>query len=76
MNMFDWEAFAVTSSFYVYWVVTVPLTIATIGGWAWWWSIEKKRFLQDVQQAETNAQPGGKGKGFGRGGVGDGSKLA
>lgn len=54
MGMFDWQATTVSSSFYIYWVVTVPLTIITLAGWAWWWNIEKKRFERDVQQAVTD----------------------
>jgi hypothetical protein len=29
---------------WIYWAVTVPLTIVTIAGWAMWWKFEMSRF--------------------------------
>lgn len=51
MGMFDWQTTTVSSSFYIYWAVTIPLTIVTLAGWALWWGFELKRFEREVQQA-------------------------
>jgi hypothetical protein len=36
---------------WIYWAVTVPLTIITLAGWAMWWKYEMSRFDRDVQIA-------------------------
>lgn len=54
ISMFDWGAGntgSVSRSFWIYWVVTIPLTIVTLLGWGLWWQFEKKRFVQEVQEA-------------------------
>lgn len=54
MGMFSWqsskdvERTSVSPDFWVYWAVTVPLTIITLTGWAVWWKFEKYRFDRDV----------------------------
>jgi hypothetical protein len=54
--MFNWQQDAslgpvVSPRFWVYWVVTIPLCLVTLGGWAIWWGYEKRRY--DVDVAET-----------------------
>jgi nitrogen fixation-related uncharacterized protein len=62
MGMFDWQYEDPTSSstsgndvvssrFWIYWAVTVPLTLFTLSGWAFWWNFEKNRY--DIDIAET-----------------------
>ncbi|KAI1870654.1 uncharacterized protein JN550_005197 [Neoarthrinium moseri] len=63
MGMFDWQAnssgddsqqsrhSAVSPDFWIYWAVAVPLTILTLAGWAFWWRVEKQRFIRDFQHA-------------------------
>lgn len=60
MGMFSWQSTSgaeatsrssVSPDFWVYWAVTVPLTIVTLTGWAVWWKFEKYRFDRDVQHA-------------------------
>lgn len=56
MSMFDWSSGSygsVHESFWIYWVVAVPLTIITLTCWGLWWNVEKSRFERDVQQAIT-----------------------
>jgi hypothetical protein len=62
MSMFNWqydgsndglrsEGTVVSSRFWIYWVVTVPLTMLTLLGWSLWWNFEKNRY--DIDMAET-----------------------
>lgn len=59
MDMFKWQfpgsdAAAginrASPDFWIYWAVTIPLTIVTISGWAIWWKFEKYRFDRDVRR--------------------------
>ena len=54
MNMFDWQQtdpHAVLSDrFWIYWSITVPLTVVTISGWASWWYFELGRFGKRLNQ--------------------------
>ncbi|EME79351.1 uncharacterized protein MYCFIDRAFT_212197 [Pseudocercospora fijiensis CIRAD86] len=60
MSMFVWqngensEESNVSPDFWVYWAVTIPLTIFTIAGWGVWWKFEEHRFDRDVQQAVSD----------------------
>jgi len=55
--MFNWEASAsdkssshvVSSYFWVYWAVTVPLTLIVAFSWRLWWNWEKHNFDRDVR---------------------------
>ncbi|KAF2189855.1 hypothetical protein K469DRAFT_762544 [Zopfia rhizophila CBS 207.26] len=57
MNMFNWEASAsdksssrvVSSYFWIYWVITVPLTVIVATSWRLWWNWEKRNFDRDVR---------------------------
>ena len=57
MSMFNWEASAsdksssrvVSSYFWVYWAVTVPLTLIVAFSWRLWWNWEKHNFDRDVR---------------------------
>ncbi|KAF2009029.1 hypothetical protein BU24DRAFT_497592 [Aaosphaeria arxii CBS 175.79] len=63
MDMFNWrpsspsspssdseESKVVAELFWVYWAVTVPLTIVVAVGWRIWWGWEKKHFDEDVRR--------------------------
>lgn len=57
MDMFNWQSgsemssSSVSSHFWIYWAVSIPLTIITLAGWGMWWSIEKRRWEQEVHAA-------------------------
>ncbi|KAL2856817.1 hypothetical protein BJX68DRAFT_192049 [Aspergillus pseudodeflectus] len=58
MNMFNWEEAAsdtVSPRFWIYWVVAAPLTLLTLGGWALWWSFEKHRYDQHLEETVKHA---------------------
>jgi hypothetical protein len=62
MSMFDWQqndssgpGNVVSSRFWIYWAVTIPLTIFTFCGWATWWSFEKHRYDFDVSETLKSA---------------------
>jgi hypothetical protein len=56
MNMFNWQLSisgasggrVVSSSFWIYWAVTVPLTIVVAISWRLWWGWEKRHYDKDV----------------------------
>ncbi|KAK2129217.1 hypothetical protein NOF04DRAFT_1321582 [Fusarium oxysporum II5] len=44
MPMFDWESDGketISPNFWIYWVVSIPLTLITAGGWRVWWHYQK-----------------------------------
>ncbi|KAH7109098.1 hypothetical protein B0J11DRAFT_620492 [Dendryphion nanum] len=59
MSMFDWQysgdggesGAVVSSKFWVYWVIAIPLTLITLFGWGFWWRVEMKRFEHNFQAA-------------------------
>jgi hypothetical protein len=70
MGMFDWRSSGTDGSssraspdLWIYWAVTVPLTLVTLSGWAIWWKLEMYRFDRDVQNAfqgrATEERPNG-----------------
>ncbi|KAI3323571.1 hypothetical protein HD806DRAFT_497218 [Xylariaceae sp. AK1471] len=50
MSMFDWQAstgspgesVVLVPDFWIYWVISVPLTLAILAGWRVWWRFEKR----------------------------------
>ena len=59
MSMFDWQAdvsaqssnsmeetTVVSRRFWIYWVISVPLTIVVLSIWRKWWHREKKHYLR------------------------------
>ncbi|KAF3011359.1 hypothetical protein E8E14_008126 [Neopestalotiopsis sp. 37M] len=56
MGMFEWkssspdtdgagaESSSISPDFWMYWAVTIPLTVITLAGWGAWWEFEKRRF--------------------------------
>jgi hypothetical protein len=53
MDMFDWKTSGsqddpVSSKFWIYWTVSIPLTILLGIGLRVWWHWEKKSFDHDV----------------------------
>ncbi|KAL9114442.1 MAG: hypothetical protein Q9227_001523 [Pyrenula ochraceoflavens] len=55
ISMFDWQHNAdpavISSRFWIYWVITIPLTALTLVGWGVWWGIEIKRFEKGFSDA-------------------------
>lgn len=67
MPMFDWNASpseAVSGHFWVYWAVTLPLTLAVIGVWLLWinpkkLSLPEHRSLSRRKAKTTDLDEGG-----------------
>jgi hypothetical protein len=61
MTMFDWGATdeVVSSYFWVYWAVTIPLTILVVVGWRLWWGWEERNYQRDLGQAMDNVEKPG-----------------
>ncbi|KAL4950666.1 hypothetical protein BDW69DRAFT_187160 [Aspergillus filifer] len=62
MEMFTWEApgsnadgASVSPSFWIYWAVAAPLTAVTLSGWALWWSFEKNRYDEHLEESIRTA---------------------
>ncbi len=62
--MFDWQASSddgssdqsvVSSRFWIYWVVSVPLMVALFLGWHFWWKREKVHYAMEYPQALRRA---------------------
>ena len=65
MTMFDWQDennHVLTSKFWIYWAVTVPLTLATVAAWYVWInrkaSRESAREREDVEHVGEMAMGG------------------
>ncbi|KAL2826665.1 pyridoxal phosphate-dependent transferase [Aspergillus cavernicola] len=68
MNMFNWEESSsdtsntdtddptVSPRFWIYWAVSAPLTALTLAGWAIWWSFEKHRYDDQIQDTMKSAE--------------------
>lgn len=65
--VFDWQASSedgssdhsvVSSRFWIYWVVSVPLTAATLLGWRLWWKRQKVHYAMEYPQALRAAGEG------------------
>jgi hypothetical protein len=66
MPMFNWQASSTTldtsqdqegggvvvSHIWVYWAVTVPLTLVVLGGWRVWWHGQKKNYKRTYPQTK------------------------
>ena len=65
-GLFNWESTAsdeggdlqvVSPKFWIYWATAIPLTLATLIGWAIWWRIEIRRYPDDPED-NVPAPPG------------------
>ena len=68
MSMFDWQASSqdslsldtdkktkvVASDFWIYWAVTVPVTLVVLAGWCIWWYYQKAYYLRKYPQAKQD----------------------
>lgn len=62
MSMFDWQAsdssssygLSVSSYIWVYWVVTVPLTLLIMAVWRKWWQREDRGYKRELDGEEKN----------------------
>ncbi|KAI0168631.1 hypothetical protein BJ166DRAFT_261172 [Pestalotiopsis sp. NC0098] len=64
MPLFEWNADtggypSSTPFHWVYWVITLPLTIALTIGWRLWWAHEDKAWRLELEQAEAQNRYGG-----------------
>jgi hypothetical protein len=67
--MFDWKPTSseylgnsiVSSYFWIYWVITIPLTGFVVVGWRIWWRWEKHNFdvdvFQEIEKIERTSGP-------------------
>ncbi|ETS76471.1 hypothetical protein PFICI_11858 [Pestalotiopsis fici W106-1] len=58
MPLFEWNAdtgaYPSSTPFqWVYWAITLPLTILLMAGWRAWWAIEEKSWRLELKQAEA-----------------------
>jgi glutamate-1-semialdehyde 2,1-aminomutase len=67
ISMFNWQASpedgssdhgVVSSRFWVYWVVSVPLTATTLVGWRLWWKRQKAHYAMEYPQVLRAAGEG------------------
>lgn len=61
MPLFDWNADTgdrpSSSPFqWIYWVITMPLTIALMVGWRVWWKVEDIKWDEELKQAKRENQ--------------------
>lgn len=57
MPLFEWNAdtgaYPSSTPFqWIYWAITLPLTIILMIGWRAWWAIEEKSWRLELEQAE------------------------
>ena len=63
MSMFDWQAspHIVSSKFWIFWAVSIPLTVLVAILLRVWWSWEKSNFDKDVlleiNKVDRSAEP-------------------
>ncbi|KIX02237.1 uncharacterized protein Z518_08176 [Rhinocladiella mackenziei CBS 650.93] len=50
------QTHTVSPQFWIYWAVTIPLTIVTLAGWAIWWRVEQRRFDFDLIQKQQDSE--------------------
>lgn len=54
MSMFDWQASStpnttngvVVSNIWIYWAVSLPLTLVVLGGWRFWWHHQEGYYMR------------------------------
>lgn len=58
MSMFSWSQSSssdgtsvVSNKFWIYWAVTIPLTLATIIIWRLWWLWQERSYQKEVEEA-------------------------
>lgn len=64
MSMFEWDSdeagkagkTVLSPKFWIYWMTTIPLTVATLIVVGFWWRYEKRRFDGQLEQALDGAQ--------------------
>ncbi|KAJ8133190.1 hypothetical protein O1611_g430 [Lasiodiplodia mahajangana] len=76
MSMFDWQAstglpdsVVLVPDFWIFWVVSVPLTLAVLVGWRYWLRFEKNTLQSEYNMQQADKQPSygrrtSTGKGF------------
>jgi hypothetical protein len=65
MSMFDWQAstgssesVVVVPDFWVFWVVSVPLTLIVLAGWRYWLHSEKNALQSEYSVRQADKQFG------------------
>ena len=61
MPLFDWQAArgspVVTHRFWIYWAITIPLTIVVVAIWFVWIAMKASRHAREDKAAGIGAQP-------------------
>jgi hypothetical protein len=63
MSMFDWQASddgssghgVISNRFWIYLVVSVPLTAAILAGWRFWWKSQKVHYAKEYPRVLSSA---------------------
>jgi hypothetical protein len=63
MSMFSWSqslsnsdtSSVVSNKFWIYWVVTIPLTLLVIVLWRVWWLWQERSYQKEVNDAVGNS---------------------
>lgn len=57
MSMFDWQGPTVVSSnFWVFWVVVVPLSTAILGSWWYFWYLSRYAYADKYEDADPSSE--------------------
>ena len=63
MSVFDWQGSSahakspiVSHSFWIYWVITIPLTIMVMLGWIWWYRRADIAYKKGLHYHSTERQ--------------------
>ncbi len=66
MSFFSWSSPAsasgtstVSNKFWVYWVVTIPLTLFVIILWRVWWVWQERKYITELAVATGKSEDGG-----------------
>lgn len=73
--MFDWQASegdsqgngsshsVMSSRFWIYWVITLPLTAAVLVGWRFWWKYQRRSYAGGLLPPGEGERLAGKSEG-------------
>lgn len=60
MSMFDWQADSgsavLSPEFWIFWVVSVPLSIAVLAAWWCFWDLSRTHYAERFKDAQTNKE--------------------
>jgi len=67
MSMFDWQASSdddtsghrvVAKDFWIYWVISIPLTALILVGWRFWWKTQRTHYSMKYLRMPLESKPG------------------